>query len=131
MVCILNSRNVVVTFWFLEGYMMEKAKQWILPLLVGAVLGAIALATVGGFISGNSARTLAGQAAEDATVAVLAPMCAANAQADPEKLAEIKEMRSYQQRSAISDTGWVSYPDGASSSLKRAVDQACVDLITG
>lgn len=36
---------------------------------------------------------------------------------------------SFQQRQAISATGWVTYPEGANSSLTRAIDQGCLDAL--
>jgi len=117
---------------------MEKAKQWAAPLIVGIVLGMIILSFGFGFMSGGSAQDLADdqvEAKEDALAEVLVPYltqeCAANAQADPDGLAEVMAKSSYQQRQAISDTGWVTYPEGASSSLTRAIDQGCLDALEG
>lgn len=109
---------------------MEKIKQWIVPVLVGAVLGMILMPMAFGFVSGGTAQEMAAQAAEDASVAALVPICVANAQADPDAVATVLAMSSYQRRTGVANAGWSTYPDGASSTLKRAIDQGCVDSLS-
>lgn len=106
---------------------MEKVKQWTWPFLIGLALGMVLISFGFGFVSGGTASKMAAQAAEDASVAALAPLCIANAQADPAKLAEVMALSSYQRRSEVSKAGWATYPDGASSTLKRAIDQGCIN----
>lgn len=115
----------------------ETVRRWAWPFIVGAIVGMIGLATLGGFMSGGSADELVQDAVQDTEeafavvlVPLLSPVCAANARADPDKLAEVMAKSSYQQRQAISDTGWVTYPEGASSTLTRAIDQGCLDALT-
>jgi len=120
---------------------MENIKEtfgrWALPCIVGAIAGMILLATVGGF-DGSSAIEERVEAAvedtEDAYAEVLVPLltqqCVSNAASEPAKLAEIMAQSSYQQRQAISDTGWVTYPEGANSSITREIDQACIDALS-
>jgi hypothetical protein len=71
------------------------------------------------------------QDAEDSFAVVLVLLlsadCAAKARADPDQLAEARAESGFSQRRMIKDTGWMSYPDGASSALTRTLDEACVD----
>ena len=106
---------------------MEKIKQSIVPALIGVVIGMLLMTFGFGFVSGGTATEMAEQAAQDASVAALVPICVANAQADPDTMATVLAMSSYQRRTGVANAGWATYPDGASTTLKRAIDQGCVD----
>lgn len=110
---------------------MDRLKAAFWPAVGGIVVGMLLLTLVFGFVSGGTATEMAEEAAEDATVAALAPLCIANAQADEAGLAEVMAMSSFQRRNAVSDQGWATYPEGASSALTRAIDQACVNGLDG
>jgi negative regulator of sigma E activity len=106
--------------------MMDKIKGWVGPVIVGAIAGMILLPVLFGFVSGGTATEMAAQAAEDATVAALTPICVANAQAQPDVLAAVMEKSTYQRRAEVSEAGWSTYPEGASRALKRAIDEGCI-----
>jgi len=118
---------------------MEKVKQWAWPFIAGIVVMVFAMPYLFGFYSGSSARSLADEAAqakEDALAMVLVPLltqsCVVNARSDPEQLAKLQaESSSFTQGRMISSSGWVEYPEGASSSLTRAIDQGCLDALEG
>ena len=106
---------------------MEKIKGYIGPV-IGGVLAGMALLSFGfGFVSGSTATEMAEEAAENASVVALTPICVANAKADPEGLAQVMAMSSYSRRNGVSKAGWPVYPEGANSSLQRAIDQGCAD----
>jgi len=115
----------------------ETLGRWAVPFIVGAIAGMILLATIGGFDGGTAIEArveTAVEDTEDAYAEVLVPLmtqqCVANAASEPAKLAEIMAESSYRQRQAISDTGWVTYPEGASSSITREIDQGCIDALS-
>ena len=104
-------------------------KAMIAPFLVGAGLGAIALATVGGFMSGGSASELAEKKAED-MAGVMAPAyvanCVAAGNADVAGLATLKaETSPYRHRGIVEKTDWVSLPDGVPTSVSRSIHEDC------
>jgi hypothetical protein len=109
---------------------MEKMKQAIGPLLVGIVCGMLLLSFGFGFVSGGTVAEAAADAAEEASVAALVPFCVANAQADEATLTEVMAKSSFQRRAEVSKAGWAIYPDAASSSLKRSIDQGCIDALS-
>ena len=87
------------------------------PVLMGAVGGAVALAIVGfswgGWVTGGTAEAMAKKQAKSATVAALAPICAAKFQADTgfdTKLSELNETRAYQRSAFIEKGGWATMP---------------------
>jgi hypothetical protein len=104
------------------------------PLLLGVAAGAVLCAVVGfqglGWVLGSTAEEMAESAVNDTTVALLAPACVANGLANEAKLAEIMAESSYKRRGLVEKTGWSAYPDGASSKLKRMMDDACLKGLT-
>lgn len=76
-------------------------------------------------MSNNSATEMAKRAAMDATISALVPMCVTNAQAEPEKVAEVLAMSARQRFTGVSKAEWATYPAGANSATKRAIDEAC------
>ena len=102
--------------------MIQKITGNIWPFLLGAVVGMALLVFGFGFVSSGSAETAAREAAQDATVAALVPICVSNAQADEARLAEVVALNSFRRRDGVKEAGWAVYPEGASSSLTRAID---------
>lgn len=104
------------------------------PALLGAVGGAIALAIVGfgwaGWVTGGTAEAMAKKQAKSATVAALAPICAARFQAESDfdvRLSELNDTRSYQRSSFIEKGGWATMP--GSEKGDRDVAKACAEMI--
>lgn len=108
--------------------------ETIKPVLMGAVGGAVALAIVGfgwgGWVTGGTAETMAKKQAKSATVAALAPICAAKFQADTgfeAKMTELNETRAYQRSTFIEKGGWATMP--GSEKGDRDVAKACADML--
>lgn len=104
------------------------------PYLMGAAGGAVALAIVGfswgGWVTGGTAEAMAEKQAKSATVAALAPICAAKFQADTgfdAMLSELNDTRSYQRSSFIEKGGWATMP--GSEKGDRDVATACAKMI--
>ncbi len=104
------------------------------PVLLGAVGGAIALAIVGfswgGWVTGGAAEAMAQKEAKSATIAALAPICAAKFQADAgfeSALSELNETRSYQRAAFIEKGGWSTMPGNEKGN--RDVAKACAEMI--
>ena len=103
-------------------------------LLQGVALGAIATMAIGfiwgGWMTGRSAQRMADQSADQATVAALAPICAAKFQSGteaPATLAKLKATESWQQDTFIVKGGWATFPG---SEPNRNVADACAKLLS-
>lgn len=104
------------------------------PVLLGAVGGAVALAIVGfgwgGWVTGGTAEAMAKEQAKSATVAALAPICAAKFHADSSfeaKLSELNDTSAYQRSGFIEKGGWATMP--GSEKGDRDVAKACAEMI--
>lgn len=93
--------------------------DWTKPALMGAGVGAVALAIVGfslgGWVTGGTAESLAKTQSSEAVAAALTPYCVLKAQTDPNRIAVMKELddaASYQKQAVIRDAGWAT-PLGA------------------
>ena len=112
---------------------MFKAEN-IQPVVMGAIGGAVALAIVGfgwgGWVTGGTAEAMAKKQAKSATVAALAPICAAKFQADSgfeAKLSELNDTSAYQRSTFIEKGGWATMP--GSEKGDRDVAKACAEMI--
>ena len=109
------------------GQRWSKAKQtktrtfWI---AIGAVVLALYLGFAqAGWVTGGTASRMAETSAQDAVVQRLAPICVTQFNADPErtlKLAEFKELSSFQRSNYVSDQGWATMPGEAKPDRKVA-----------
>lgn len=116
---------------------MELSKDMrasIKPALVGAAVGAIALAIIGfnwgGWVTGGTAEKKAASRAESAVVIALAPLCVQSfrAQADAgAQLASFQKLASYDRRGFIEKSGWATQL--GDKSANTAVAAACADAI--
>jgi hypothetical protein len=107
------------------------------PAVWGAMIGAVGFTIVGfsslGWTLGSTAEKIATQRAQDAVVAVLAPICVEKFQHQADaatKLIEFKKVSSsWDRRSIIEKGGWatVAGTDAPSS----AVVTACADRLGG
>lgn len=110
---------------------------WIKPALVGAGVGAIALAIIGfnwgGWVSASTAQKQSDAAAMTAVTTVMTPYCLALAKSDinsAEVLTALKAASGYNRRGVIEKAGWAT-PLGAdkpNSDLARACEVALAAL---
>lgn len=103
---------------------MEKLIQWAWPFGFGIIAGMILLSFP--FMSSESATKLADQARVEGVLSVTTPLCVAAAKAAPAAMAELLALPTNNQREALTAAGWVIYPDAASTSLVRVIDEACL-----
>ena len=94
-----------------------KVPVWIKPGVWGAIWGAIGIMILGfwqfGWVTGGTAKQMADARAETAVTQALTPICTASfgKQADAAgKLAELKKLSSWDQRSFIEKGGWANLP---------------------
>jgi hypothetical protein len=104
------------------------------PALMGAAVGAIALAIVGftwgGWTTASSAAALAQKQASEAVIAALAPICVANFRRDKDsaaQLVELKKARSWEQASFVDKGGWAKMP--GVESTDSAMSRSCAEMI--
>jgi hypothetical protein len=102
--------------------------EWIKPGLWGAVGGAVvAIAigfSVGGWVTEGTAEEMAAARAESAVVKAFTPICVANAQREPEKLAALKAESSWQRDAFVEKAGWA---DGAGTEYRDNVADMCAE----
>lgn len=105
--------------------------EWTKPALVGAGVGAVALAIVGfgwgGWLTGSTAAEMSSKQSMAATATALTPYCVAKSQSDPKAtnvLAEIKEASNYKRRGIVEKAGWAT-PLG-SEKPDRALAESCL-----
>ena len=108
-----------------------KIPNWLKPGIYGAVIGALALTTVGfawgGWVTGGTAQKMASDEARSAVIAALVPICVEQSSQDPkvvDTLARLKDTSSYQRSEMLMRTGWATMP--GSSDPDRDVARACM-----
>lgn len=103
--------------------------QWLKPIALGAVIGAIAVSTVGfswgGWVTGGTAARMANTSSHEKVIAALLPVCVDLSRTDEErarKLEAIRETTGYKRRQALMETGWATMPgsDVANGDLAQA-----------
>jgi hypothetical protein len=105
------------------------------PAVWGAVVGAVVFTIVGfsslGWTLGSTAEKMATQRAEDAVVAVLAPICVEKFQQQtdaPAKLVAFNKISSsWDRRSLIEKGGWATVP--GADKPNSAVASACAEKL--
>lgn len=104
--------------------------EWTKPALMGAGVGAIALAIVGfnwgGWVTGGSAAEASQEQSIAAVATALTPYCIQSAQTDDksvEIMAELKDASTYKRRGIVEKSGWAT-PLGAEKP-DRVLAQAC------
>ncbi|MGD2048204.1 MAG: hypothetical protein PVH03_01855 [Chloroflexota bacterium] len=89
----------------------KKVTFWI---AIGAIVLTMFLGfTRGGWTTGGTAKKMAETSAQNAVLARLAPICVAQFEGDPQralKLAELKEVGSFQRTAYVKDQGWATMP---------------------
>ncbi len=105
-------------------------------MLVWACVGSIAATLVvgftwGGWVTGGTARDMAGDASDEARGQLASVVCAESFMAAPDaavQLVALKELSgSYQQRQFVEKGGWAVMP-GADSADRRGADLCAKDL---
>lgn len=103
------------------------------PFLWGAGAGAVLLAiigfSVGGWVTGGTAKEQMRASAQEAVVASLTPICVAQFHKDPEakaSLAALKQTDSWKQAGYVSEAGWAKMP-GSNDKPDSDVAQACAN----
>ena len=104
------------------------------PGIWGAVIGAAAISVIGfssfGWTLGSTAERMAKEQAQNAVVAVLAPICVEKFQHQPDaatKLIEFKKVSSWDRRSFIEKGGWATMP--GTDAPNSAVVAACAERL--
>ncbi len=105
--------------------------EYIKPGLMGAAVGAVAIAIVGfswgGWVTGSTANQIANERSEDAVLAALTPICVLNSSRDPnmeQVISEMKAARAYQRSDFIVKAGWATMPGASEPNLP--LSRACV-----
>lgn len=108
--------------------------EWTKPALMGAGVGAIALAIVGfnwgGWVTGGSASKMSSKESIVAVASALTPYCVQNSQNDPKStdvMAELEKASSYQRRGIIEKAGWAT-PLGAEKPDKALAESCQIEL---
>ena len=111
-----------------------KIHSGVKPAVWGAVVGAVAFAVVGfsslGWTLGSTAEKMAGQRAETAVVAALAPICVEKFQQQTDsaaKLVAFNKAPSWDRHTLIEKGGWATFP--GTDKPNSAVVSACADKI--
>jgi hypothetical protein len=109
------------------------APEWLKPGLVGAGVGAVALAIIGfgwgGWVTSGTAEAMAVERTQVEVVQALVPFCIAQAKADPQAAlvnAELAEAASYKRAEILMKAGWATMP-GAEPNLSLA--KACATTL--
>ena len=112
--------------------------QWFKPGILGAFIGAVALAIVGftqlGWVTADKAETMAIKQAEAAVVTALVPVCVARAKMDPETGPLLQELggvtSKWDRRSFVEKAGWAKMPgeEVSNKNLAEACAQALKEL---
>ena len=108
---------------------------WLKPGMLGAFIGAIALAIVGftqlGWVTTNTAEFMALKSTDAAVVKALVPVCVARAQTDPETGPLLQELggvtSKWTRRSFVEKAGWAKMPGEETSNSNLA--DACAEAL--
>lgn len=108
---------------------------WTKPGLLGAGVGAIALAILGfnwgGWVTGSTASKMTDTVSTAAVAAALTSYCVLNAKNDPAStavMAEIADASSYKRRAMVEEAGWAT-PLG-SEEPDRALAESCLTALS-
>lgn len=108
--------------------------EWLIPGLVGAVLGGVAIAAVGftsaGWTTSGKADRLAQTMAKERVMAAMVPVCVERSRADigaAAHIATIRQASGTGRRDALMATGWATMP--GSPTPDRALAEACLTAL--
>lgn len=108
----------------------QNTKAYLWGAVVGAVGCAILGFTLGGWVTGSTARKDQASAVSDAKVASLAPICAERFRAQPDasaKLAELIKASSWERGNVVEKSGFALMP--GEKSADSSVARACAELL--
>ena len=97
---------------------------------IGAVATMLVGFTMGGWVTGGTARKTALRDVKEATIAVLAPICVDKFETNADaalNFSSLKKISPWQQASFIERGGWATMPGAVSSDM--GVAQACAELL--
>ena len=104
-------------------------------LILGAGIGAASLAILGfgwgGWVTGSKADVMVANAAQDAVMNRLAPICVANFKHDPqmdEKLVAFKKIQTWNRGDFVDEQGWATML--GEENADRRVSRKCAELIS-
>lgn len=108
---------------------------WLKPGIMGAAVGAIALAVVGfgwsGWMTESKANQMAATKSRLAVVEALVPICMEKSRQDPqvsETLAMLKRASSYERGDMLMKAGWATMP--GTDDPNRQVANACASELS-
>ncbi|TYC61939.1 hypothetical protein FMN50_06680 [Rhodobacterales bacterium] len=108
--------------------------DWLKPVALGAVIGAVVVSTVGfswgGWVTGGTAAKMANAMSHDKVIAALVPVCVGRSRSDTDRVAKLEEIRNtstYQRRTALMGTGWATMP--GSDTANQELAQACLTAL--
>ena len=102
-----------------ENTMSYEAPVWLKPGIIGAIVGAVAVAIVGFgtsyIVTTSSAQEMAEDAGDKAVLAALTPICVEQfkqltAQAQTTQLAGLKDESSWSRGDYVEERGWATMP---------------------
>lgn len=106
------------------------------PFLWGVGVGAIVLAVIGfnfgGWMTGSTAEQHARVSVEKAKVALLAPICVAQFQKDPNAKASLAALMAadrWDQSDYVRKGGWATMPGGTAGESNRDVAEECAKVL--
>jgi len=96
--------------------------------IIGAIIGAIAIAIVGfvwgGWVIQSTSERLGAERVDAALTSALTPICVDRAVEEPERFDELAEITSaFERRRFVEDAGWATPPDG--NTPHRGIATAC------
>jgi len=96
--------------------------------IIGAIIGAIAIAIVGfvwgGWVIQSTSERLGAERVDAALTSALTPICVDRAVDEPERFDELAEISSaFERRRFVEDAGWATPPD--SDAPHRGIATAC------
>jgi len=100
--------------------------SWVASVVATMIIGF----TWGGWVTGNTAREMAKEMAEEAVAKRLAPICVAQFHQDPgkdQKFKELKKLGTWQGGDYVKKQGWAKMPDEKESDSKVA--EECARLL--
>lgn len=105
--------------------------EWTKPSVYGALVGAIAVSTLGfswgGWTTSSSAQDMADSFAAEQVTLAMVPVCLGLSKADAERgqiLATLRESSGFQRRNAMMETGWATLP--GTDAPSRDLADACL-----
>ena len=108
----------------------EKIKQGLWGAAGGAVVLAVIGFTLGGWVTGSTAQTMADDAAQEAVVARLAPICVEQYNQISEKdqkLQKLKDTDSWRRSDYVEKQGWATMP--GEKDPDSEVARKCADML--